>query len=232
MQLAFDNATFVFFNFLYLFVMKLLSLNVGLPQPFSYKGKEGHTSIFKSPVNGKRQVSRLNIEGDAQGDLTVHGGALKAVYAYDIAYYSHWKQIIQRENWSYGLFGENLTTEGLTDDKVFIGNIYKIGSVHLKAIQPRFPCYKLNIRFGVDDMLQQFMQQRKHGTYFSVEQEGSLQAGDDFELIHQSPYKITITELVECYYNKGADKHMLQQILEIDFLPERLRKSFESYTTA
>src|SRR4051812_14934603 len=128
--------------------MKIISVNVGKPQPYSYHGKEGYTSIFKSPVNDERKVSRLNIAGDEQADLTVHGGEQKAVYAYDISYYHHWKKILQRDDWGYGLFGENLTTEHLPDDKIFIGDVYRIGTVYLKAIQPRFPCFKLNIRFG------------------------------------------------------------------------------------
>ncbi len=209
--------------------MKLLSLNIGLPQTYLYNDKEVSTSIFKSPVFGSRSVTRTNIEGDGQGNLVHHGGALKAVYSYDIAYYDHWKNILQKDDWSYGLFGENLTTQGLTDDTVLIGNIYKIGSVYLKAIQPRFPCYKLNIRFGIDNMLQQFMQQGKHGTYFSVEAEGSLQAGDEITLVEQSKHNITIQQLVECYYNKGADNNLLEQILAIEFLPERLQKAFTSY---
>ena len=209
--------------------MKVISLNTGKPRPFCYNGKEGFTSIFKSPVEGERKVSALNIEGDAQTDLTVHGGELKAVYSYDISYYHHWRNILNRDEWSYGLFGENLTTEGLTDDKVFIGNVYRAGSVCLKAIQPRFPCFKLNIRFGIEDMLQQFMQQGKNGIYFSVVEEGSLQAGDSIKLVEASKYKITIQQLVEAYYNKGADKMIVEQILAIEFLPERLRKAFESF---
>lgn len=209
--------------------MKLLSLNLGLPESYNYQGKEVLTSIYKCSVAGSRSVSKTNIEGDGQGDLVHHGGTLKAVYSYDISYYDHWKTILQRDDWNYGLFGENLTTEGLTDDKVFIGNIYKIGSVYLKAIQPRFPCYKLNIRFKKDDMLQQFMQQGKHGIYFSVAQEGSLQAGDEIALAEQSGHKVTIQQLVECYYNKGADHSLLNKILSIDFLPERLQKAFESF---
>jgi MOSC domain-containing protein YiiM len=209
--------------------MKLISLNVGKPQPFSYHGKEGYTSIFKSPVTGIRKVSALNIEGDKQSDLTFHGGELKAAYAYDISYYHHWKDILQRDDWSYGLFKENLTTEGLPDDTIFIGNVYRVGSVYLRAVQPRFPCFKLNIRFGTDSMLQQFMQQGKHGTYFSVVQQGTLKAGDTIELIEVSKHNITIQQLVEAYYNKGADKNIVEQILAIEFLPERLRHSFQSY---
>lgn len=209
--------------------MKLISLNVGKPQPFSYKGKHGYTSIYKLPVEGARNVTGLNIEGDEQSDLTVHGGELKAVYAYDISYYHHWKNILQRDDWGYGLFGENLTTEGMPDDTIFIGNVYQVGSVQLKAIQPRFPCYKLNIRFNADDMLQQFMQQAKHGTYFSVVQQGNLQAGEAITLVEESKHKITIQQLVESYNNRGADKNIAEQIAAIDFLPERLRKTFESF---
>jgi MOSC domain-containing protein YiiM len=213
----------------YLVSMRLVSLNVGQPKTYTYQEKEVLTSIYKSAVPGSRSVSKTNIEGDAQGDLVHHGGTLKAVYSYDISYYDHWKTILQRDDWNYGLFGENLTTERLTDDKVLVGNIYKIGSVYLKAIQPRFPCYKLNIRFEKHDMLQQFMQQGKHGIYFSVVQEGTLQSGDEITLAEQSQHNITIQQLVECYYNKGADKTLLHEILLIDFLPERLRKAFESY---
>jgi MOSC domain-containing protein YiiM len=209
--------------------MKLLSLNVGQPQKYIYKDKEVVTSIFKSPVQGERKVSKINIEGDAQGDLTVHGGEMKAVYSYDISYYDHWKTILQREDWHHGLFGENLTTEGLADHQVYVGSIYKIGSVYLKAVQPRFPCFKLNIRFGTDDMLQHFVQHEKHGIYFSVVQEGSLTAGDEISLAEESKHKLTIQDFVQCYYNKGADKEVLSKLLEIDFLSERNRKAFESF---
>ena len=211
--------------------MKLISLNVGKPQAFIYNGKEVYTSIFKYPVEGEKKVSTTNIEGDEQSDLAVHGGALKAVYSYDISYYHHWKNILQRDNWDYGLFGENLTTEGLSDDNILIGNIYQLGSVYLKAIQPRFPCYKINIRFNSENMVQQFTNEAKNGTYFSVVQEGTLQAGNTIELVETSTHKITIQQLVNAYYNKGADKEILNQILGIDFLPVRLRKVFESYVS-
>jgi MOSC domain-containing protein YiiM len=209
--------------------MKLISLNVGKPQPYQYNGKEGYTSIFKTPVNGERAVTGFNISGDEQGDKHAHGGELKAVYAYDVSYYETWKKTLSRDDWSYGMFGENLTTDGLPDDKIYMGDIYKIGTVHLKAVQPRFPCFKLNIRFGLDDMLQRFAKQANNGTYFSIVQEGSLKAGDTIELVQRSRHNVTIQQLVDCYYTKGADKNMVQQILAIDFLPQRLITSFESF---
>lgn len=209
--------------------MKIISVNVGTPQPYFYKGKTGFTSIFKAPVSGMVNVSKLNVEGDEQSDLKVHGGILQAVYAYDVSYYNFWKKEIERDDWGYGLFGENLTTEGLSDDIIFIGDIYQMGSARLQAIQPRFPCYKLNIRFQKEDMLQQFAKQPKHGTYFSVVQEGILQAGDKIELITKSAYNVSIKQLVEAYYNKGADKNLAKLISEISLLPEKLRKTFAGF---
>ncbi|MDQ3193594.1 MAG: MOSC domain-containing protein, partial [Bacteroidota bacterium] len=126
----------------------MISLNTGTPRHINWKGKILTTSIFKFPVAHRCKVSFLNIEGDEQADLRVHGGVDKAVYSYDAEYYDYWKQQITRKDWSPGLFGENLTTQGLTDDKVRIGNIYKIGTAKLRAVQPRFPCLKLNAKFG------------------------------------------------------------------------------------
>lgn len=209
--------------------MKLLSLNIGKPQHFEYKGKQITTSIYKHPVNGKRNVSLHNIDGDAQSDLTNHGGKMKAVYAYDISNYQFWKDVIERHDWTYGLFGENLTTSGLEDKNIFLGDIFKIGTVYFKAVQPRFPCYKLNIRFNREDMLPLFTQHQRNGTYFSVVQPGNIEAGDEIILAERSNFDVTIQQMVEAYYNKGTNKELLQKILAIDFLPERLLKAFRSY---
>jgi len=210
--------------------MKLLSVNTGQPREFIYQGKPVTTAIFKQPVNGSRNVSFTGMDGDLQSDTVHHGGALKAVYAYDVAYYDQWKKILRRTDSGYVLFGENLTTRGLTDVIVMIGDIYEVGSVHIKAIQPRFPCIKLNIRFEMDDMLQRFVQQGKHGIYFSVVKEGSVQPGDSIRLIKRSAHPVSIQQLVTAYYNKGMDKQIVEQVLAIEFLPQRLRTAFESYT--
>ena len=209
--------------------MKLLSLNTGTPQPKEWNGEIITTSIFKKAVSGSRKVFFLNIEGDIQSDLNHHGGVNKAVYAYDSSYYEHWKKILEREDWERGLFGENLTTEGLTDDKVCIGNVYRIGSAKLQAIQPRFPCTRLNIRFGLPDMIERFFEQKRHGIYFRVVEEGIIEAGDSIELVESSLSNITIQNLVDSYTSKGEDKDLLKQILEIEYLPEKLKRSFQSF---
>ena len=210
--------------------MKLLSLNIGRPQKKDWKGKTVHTSIFKTSVVGERKVSFLNIEGDEQADLRVHGGINKAVYAYDVSHYEYWKKVLARTDWTPGLFGENLTTEGLVDNEVRIGDVYQIGSVQLQAVQPRFPCTKLNARFGVPDMLDRFTAARRNGIYFKVLKEGTLVAGDEIKLIESSPFAVTVQQYVDCYYEKGRDKALVQTILSIPFLPESQRHKFELFT--
>lgn len=210
--------------------MMLRSLNVGRPQEIERPGKTIRTSIFKSPVYGERKVSFLNIEGDEQADLRVHGGINKAVYAYDLLHYEHWKKILRRDDWPCGLFGENLTTDGLPDDEVKIGDVYQIGSVHLQAVQPRFPCTKLNVRFGLPDMMERFTNEKRNGIYFKVVKEGTLAAGDEIVLVESSSFHVTVQQYVNCYYAKGADKALVETILSIPFLPESQRRAFESFT--
>lgn len=209
--------------------MKLVSLNVGRPQQVEWAGKLVRTGFFKEAVSGKRQVSFLNIDGDEQADLRVHGGVNKAVYAYDLSHYHHWQEILQRDHWPYGLFGENLTTEGLLDTQARIGDVYRIGSVKLQVVQPRFPCTKLNVRFGLADMMERFMNEKRAGIYFRVLKEGSLQAGDDIQLTELSSYKVTIQDYVESYFSGGEDKELVNAILSIPFLPEGQRRAFQSF---
>lgn len=192
-------------------------------------GKTVRTSIFKVSVEGQRKVSFLNIEGDEQSDLNVHGGINKAVYAYDVFHYEHWKNILQRDDWQHGMFGENLTTSGLVDEEVRIGDIYQIGTAKFQVIQPRFPCFKLNIRFGLPNMLDRFMQEKRNGIYFKVYEEGIIQVNDEINLIEASPYDVTISDYVECYYSKGSDKTLLKKLLSVPHLPERHRTVFEGY---
>lgn len=216
-------------NLYFEFKMKILSLNVGQPQQVEWEGEMVTTSIFKSSVPDKRAVSFLNIEGDRQSDLRYHGGVDKAIYSYDISYYEHWKNYLQREDWSAGLFGENLTTQNMPDEAVHIGNIYTIGTTTLQAIQPRFPCYKVNVRFNLPDMIERFYVQRRHGTYFRVLEEGHIQTGDAIELIEMSPFAITIQDVTECFITKGKNRAKLNEILEIPYLPASLQNVFRRF---
>lgn len=209
--------------------MKLFSLNVGRPQEVEWNGKTVRTGIFKQPVPGSRKVSFLNVEGDEQADLRVHGGLNKAVYAYDVSHYRHWKSLLPRDDWTPGLFGENLTTEGLLDNEVKIGNVYQIGSVHLQAVQPRFPCTKLNVRFGLPDMVERFAAVRRNGIYFRVVKEGVLAAGDEIRLVQASGFNVTVQQYVDCYCTKGKDRTVVATVLSVPFLSESQRRTFESF---
>jgi MOSC domain-containing protein YiiM len=209
--------------------MKVISVNVGKAQEKEWQGKLVSTGIFKQAVETSQWVSLMGMKGDEQADMKHHGGINKAVYSYDMAYYTHWQQHLQRKTWEFGLFGENLTTQGLYDSKVCIGNIYQIGTTVLQAIQPRIPCFKLNIRFGLPDMVAQFFEHKRHGVYFKVLQEGYIGTGDEIELIKASDYEITITDVVECLTSKGVDRSKLAQILEIPFLPVALKEAFERF---
>ena len=209
--------------------MKLISLNVGQPREIEWNGKAVRTSIFKYPVTDRRHVSQLNIEGDEQSDLRVHGGVNKAVYAYDVSHYQHWKKVLLRDDWGWGMFGENLTTDGLLDQEARIGDVYQIGTAKLQVVQPRFPCMKLNVRFSKPDMVELFMAQKRNGIYFKVLEEGTVQANDEIRLAERSAYAVTIQEYVACYYAKGQPSNVCNTILSIPFLPESQRRTFESF---
>lgn len=209
--------------------MKLLSLNIGQPKKVVWKEKTIETSIFKYPVEGRKAVSLLNIEGDKQADLRFHGGRDKAIYAYAKEHYDAWKGHINRAQWNFGLFGENLTTEGLEDSKVNIGDIYQVGTVLIQATQPRIPCFKLNVCFEREDMTTLFYNFKRYGIYFRVLEEGILQKGDAIELVERSPYSISIVDIVDSFTSKGQDKKLLQDILDIPILPDGIRKNFLSF---
>jgi MOSC domain-containing protein YiiM len=209
--------------------VNLVSINVGGPKEISWMGNPVRTSIFKTPVSGARKVSFTNIEGDEQSDLNVHGGVNKAVYAYDLSHYDHWKKILQRDDWQYGMFGENLTTSGLVDNEVKIGAIYQVGTAKFQVIQPRFPCFKLNIRFALQDMIERFMEQKRNGIYFKVIEEGVIQVNDEIKLNTTSSCNVSIAEYVNCYYSKGSNKSVVKALLSFPGLPERHRTVFEGY---
>src|SRR5437764_2970582 len=174
--------------------MKVISVNVGLPRNVEWRGRIVQTSIFKEPVAGTVRVRRLNIEGDQQSDLTVHGGVGKAVYVYPSEHYSFWRQELPDADLPWGAFGENLTTTGLSEDDVHIGDRFGIGSAEFVVTQPRMPCFKLTIRFGRADMIKRFLCSGRSGFYLAVTKEGEIAAGDAISLISRHPGAITIAE--------------------------------------
>ena len=174
--------------------MKVISVNIGLPREVEWRNEIVLTSIFKEPVAGRVRVDRLNIEGDRQSDLTVHGGVNKAVYVYPSEHYEFWRNELPDADLPWGAFGENLTTAGLTEDAVRLGDRIAIGSAEFVVTQPRMPCYKLTIRFGRADMIKRFYRSGRSGFYVAVTKEGEIGAGDEITLLSRDDDAITIAE--------------------------------------
>lgn len=206
--------------------MRLVSVNVGLPRDIESRGKLVRTSIFKAPVAGRVRVATLNLEGDRQSDLSVHGGALKAVYAYPMEHYACWRREVPELDYPWGAFGENLTTEGLAEDGVHIGDRYRIGTAEFAVTQPRMPCYKLNVRFGRSQMARRFLQSGRTGFYFSVLREGDVGAGDAVERISVGDERVTVAEVTRLYASEDASPDLLRRASRLAALPEDWREHF------
>lgn len=206
--------------------MKLLSVNVSLPREATWGGKVVTTGIFKSPVHGRVLVRTLNLEGDRQADLRVHGGPNMAVYAYPSEHYSFWRSELPEIEFRWGMFGENLTTVGLLENEVNIGDRFRIGSVELIVTQPRMPCYKLNVRFGRKDIVKRFLRSRRTGFYFAVEREGEIGVGDSVTRIARDEHAVTVADIVRLYIDEKSDLPMLRRVVGLEALPDSWREYF------
>jgi len=207
--------------------MKLISVNVGLPREVPWKGGSVSTGIFKNPAPGPIRVHRLNLAGDRQADLSVHGGPHKAVYAYPAEHYVYWRRELADGELPWGMFGENLTTEGLNERNVSIGDRFRVGTTELIVTQPRVPCYKLGIRFGRPEMVKRFLNSRRTGFYFSVAQEGEIDAGDPIEFVAGATNSLTVADIVQLYAFDTNDREMLQRAAQLEALPENWRNYFQ-----
>ncbi|MEO8347612.1 MAG: MOSC domain-containing protein [Acidobacteriota bacterium] len=191
--------------------MRVETVAVGGPRTHSWNGREVRTSIFKSPVTGPVAVRRHNLEGDRQSDLSVHGGEYKAVYAYAAEHYDWWKSELGREL-EPANFGENLTIRGFDEERVAIGDVFRVGSAALEAVAPRLPCRKLGLRFGDVAMVKTFAQARRWGIYFRVVEEGSVCAGDPVERIHSDPAGLTVHDLARVFLFDRDDRETIQRL--------------------
>ena len=199
--------------------MKILSVNVGLPREVSWQGKMITMGIFKEPVAGPIMLRKLNLEGDQQADLSVHGGVSKAVYAYPSEHYGYWRSELPGTDLPWGMFGENFTTEGLFEKAVYIGDRFRIGETEVMATEPRMPCFKLGIKFGRADIIKRFLASRRSGLYFSVVCEGVVAAGDAIELIERKQEEVSVTDIVRLYAFDKDDAKTLRRALEVESLP-------------
>ena len=206
--------------------MKLLSVNVGLPREVLWKGKLVRTSIYKTPVTGRVRVATLNLRGDEQSDLSVHGGADKAVYAYPSEHYPFWRKELPDMDLPWAMFGENFTTEGMLEEAVHIGDRLRVGSAEFVVTQPRMPCYKLAIRFGRLDMVKRFLHSGRTGFYLAVLREGEVTAGDSIELLARDEHGVTVADVVNLYMADATNQDILRRVSKLPALPAGWRDYF------
>ncbi len=208
--------------------MKVLSVNVGLPRKVVFNGQTITTAIFKDQVKGPIMLRKTNLDGDKQADLTVHGGVDKAAYSYPGEHYDYWRKRFPTTGIVWGMFGENFTTEGLTEDAVNVGDQLQIGSAKLVATQPRMPCYKLGVRFGSMEIIKRFLESGRPGIYFRVLEEGEVQTGDKIEICRRDKNNVSIKDIVMLYVNKShaGSIEAMRRTIKISALPGGLRHEF------
>jgi len=206
--------------------MKILSVNVGLPREIFHEGRSIRTGIFKVPVEGRVRVTALNLAGDLQADLTVHGGPSKAVYAYPSEHYAFWRKELPGVDFSWGSFGENLTTEGLLEKDLNIGDRLCAGSVELVVTEPRLPCYKLGAKFNRDDMVRRFLKSRRTGFYCAVLREGELEANDRVQHLGRGAGGVTVADITRLYAFDKQDLNAMRRAAALEALPESWRSYF------
>jgi len=203
--------------------VKIISLNVGLPREVQWHGRNVTTGIFKAPVSGRVQLRKLNLDGDRQADLEVHGGAYKAVYCYPSEHYEYWKKELPGRDLPMGVFGENFTIEGLLETDAHLGDQFSVGTAEVVVTQPRLPCYKLGVRFDSDDLVKRFLASGRSGFYVAVRREGEVGAGDEILLAARNSQAVPVTEITRLYVAKRFapdDLDSLRKILQIAAVPE------------
>ena len=206
--------------------MKLLSVNVSQPKEVSYNGERIKTGIFKEPVSGRTMMRRLNIDGDGQGDLSVHGGVHKAVYVYPMEHYNYWKHELGRKDLTYGQFGENLTVEGLLEETVHIGDVFRVGKALVEVSQPRVPCFKLGIKMRNPRIVKPFLASERVGFYVRVLEEGEVGAGDAIERTKVGEGQMTVKEIVHLRHFDTANTEAAEKAASLPALTPSWRDSF------
>jgi MOSC domain-containing protein YiiM len=202
----------------------LISVQVGLPRAVMQGSEEVSTGIFKSPACTRVRMRTLNLDGDRQADLTVHGGPNKAVYAYPSESYPFWRNELPGVELPWGAFGENLTTSGLAESEVCIGDRFSIGTAEVVVTQPRLPCFKLNLKFGRDDMIKRFLASRRTGFYLRVLKEGEVGAGDEIVRVHSDERHVSVVDTLLLHLGESKSNELRQRVLQVEYLSPSWRK--------
>lgn len=209
--------------------MKLVSLNIGLPREVVWHGRTVLTGIFKEPVEGRIALRTLNLDGDRQADLIVHGGEYKAVYCYPLEHYDYWKKELPGRDLPLGMFGENFTVTGFEESSLYIGDRFSVGTAEVVVTQPRLPCYKLGVRFQADDMVKRFLIAGRSGFYVAVTREGEVGAGDEIKLLARDPNAVPVSAISKLYLAKSfSDEHvaLAKRTLKLSNLPDSWKDYF------
>ncbi len=204
----------------------LISVQVGVPRAVARDGEEVLTGIFKAPVEKRLRMRHLNLDGDQQADLSVHGGPNKAVYAYPSEHYPFWRNELPGVDLPWGAFGENLTTSGLLEEAVCIGDRFAIGTAEVVVTQPRLPCFKLNLKFGRDDMIKRFLASHFSGFYLRVLREGEVGAGDEIIRLHQDENRVSVLDALRIHLHESDSSELLRRALQVEYLSPSWREEF------
>jgi MOSC domain-containing protein YiiM len=207
--------------------MKLLSVNVSPPKEVVHGGKTVTTGIFKEPVDGRVMLRTFNLDGDGQADLIGHGGTYKAAYAYSVENYDYWKRELGRTNLASGQFGENFTVEGMPEDEIHVGDVFRVGGALVEVTQPRVPCYKLGIKMGLSGFEKRFLASCRVGFYLRVLEEGEVGAGDVLDLVRPDPERMTVRKICRLLYFDPENLEGARKALRIRALSPGWRQSFE-----
>jgi MOSC domain-containing protein YiiM len=203
--------------------MRVLSINVARPRIILSKGQRISTGIYKQPIERPVMLRRLNLDGDRQADMRVHGGPAKAVYAYPSEHYPLWRKELPGIDLQYGMFGENFTTEGLDENDTNIGDRFRIGEAVVMVTQPREPCFKLAAKFGRDDIIKLFLESGRSGFYLSVVEEGMVEAGQTMERIYTDKNGVTVADMNSLYLHGATDAALVRRALLVESLPPGYR---------
>ncbi|WP_179338238.1 MOSC domain-containing protein [Winogradskyella ludwigii] len=204
--------------------MKIISTNIAQPTTFSWNGKEITTGIYKTPTDAPIFLGKEDVKGDVVSDRKVHGGEFKACYLFSLNHYDYWKNLYPNLEWTYGMFGENITVKDLDESQLFIGDIYKLGNALVQITQPREPCFKFAHKFGSNTVLKQFIDHGFPGTYVRILEEGEVKTGDHFTLIESKKDSVSIYDFFKLLYAKEKNENHINLTLNNVALPQNLRK--------
>jgi MOSC domain-containing protein YiiM len=213
----------------YFWGMRIISTNIGEPTTFLWNGEEEKTGIFKYPVSGPLFLGKTDVNNDTVIDRKHHAGVNKACFLFSADEYPYWKNKYPDLDWDWGMFGENLTVEGLDESILRIGDILKIGSSVIQVSQPREPCYKLGVRFDDQKILKKYIEHGRPGTYVRILEEGETQKGDTLELLERSTNTLTVNQFFDLMSTKKKDAEILRLFMDNDSVPQYKKERMKKY---